>query len=229
MFCVDGACYLSWIQTRRLSPRDVIWQVKGVKQDWGLLNSEPLQLLRLAAPVAWGERRNTQKAAAPEGAAAPKWWQMWRAHGGRQSWVLPELCLAGKDSQEPEVRFWETQGFQQWDLRLSFAFLMKKQFQTLPIISLYNTENSHNCPSYFPKYNKNKGKKVSLFHCICSQNIQWLEWAMSFGSDCWTTLWFCQFHFEGHGNSWRSAFCFHSFAPAPVPKAIGREWLDPDS
>lgn len=105
---------------------------------------------RAQYPEGCGTRRGQQ---------SPRWWQMWTAHGDASPWVLPELCLAGKDSQEPEVRFWETQGFQQWDLPLSFAFLMKKQFQTLPIISLYNTENSHNCPSsYFPKY-KNKGKK----------------------------------------------------------------------
>ena len=160
MLCVDGACYLSWIQKRKLSPRDVIWQIKGAKQDWGLLNSEPLQLWdpkgsssmrgRAQYPEACGTRRGQQ---------SPGWWQMWRAHGEASPWVLPEVCSAGKDSQEPKVRLWETQSFQQWDLCLSFAFLMKNQFQTLPIISLYNTENSHNCPSYyFPKY-KNKGKK----------------------------------------------------------------------
>lgn len=66
-----------------------------------------------------------------------------------------------------------------------------KSVRALPIISPSNTENSHNCHSpYFSKC-KNKVKNVLLFQCICSQNIQWLEQAMSFGSGCWTTLQFC--------------------------------------
>ena len=71
----------------------------------GLLTVSPCIFETPRAPVAWGRERNTQKRA-----AVPRqmWWQMWRAHGEASPWVLPEVCLAGKDSQEAEARSWET-------------------------------------------------------------------------------------------------------------------------
>lgn len=84
---------------------------------------------------------------------------MWGAHQDAPSRVLPDVHFAGKDSQEAE--YWETQYFQQWGPVPFTCFLSGKthSFRVLPVISLSNTENSHNCPSlYFPKY-KNKGKK----------------------------------------------------------------------
>lgn len=80
---------------------------------------------------------------------------------------------------------------------------------------------------FFSKY-KNKGRGVLLFQCICSQNTQWLERAAvaALGRASRPPFGFVCSILEGPGNSWRSTFCFHSFAPAPVPKAIGRAWLD---
>ena len=77
MLCVDGACYLSWIQTRKLSPRDVIWQVKGEKQDWGLLNREPLQLWDPKGSSSMGERAQCPGGCGTRsGQQSPGWWHV---------------------------------------------------------------------------------------------------------------------------------------------------------
>lgn len=103
----------------------------------------------------------------------------------------------------------------------------KGQLQN-PSRNLSNIENSHNCHStYFWKCkNKRKGFVIlvyllSKYTVIRVSYVIWQNARPPFG-------FVCSF-LEGHGNSWSSAFCFHSFAPAPVPKAIGRAWLDPDS
>lgn len=205
---------------RKWSPTDAHWLVHGAKQDLGFLSTESLPLPDPEGSSSTGGR--AQGVVAPEGAWVAVWWQAWGALCGTQWHTLPSptALLA--------VRTLELRSPRRLPLCLSFASLMKK-LRALPIISLSNTENSHNCHSpYFSKC-KNKVKNVLLFQGICSQNIQWLERAVPFGRGCWTTLRLGLRCSEGHGNSWCSAFCFHSFAPTPVPKAIGRAWLDPDS
>lgn len=98
----------------------------------GVLTVSPCSFETPRAPVAWGRERNTQKAAAPEGGSSP---QGDGRRGELMDRPVPESshkCAWLGRTPRKRKRGPGRLGFQPWDLCLSFAFLMKYQFQSPP-------------------------------------------------------------------------------------------------